>query len=60
MGPSEYFLKRKHLWLDKNFKSTTDWDKAEFLFEAGEYVRINKGKTWQQIQDEIDLQHGFY
>ena len=57
--PSPYFLSVRHLWLDGDKKSTDDWNKAEFLFDAGEYVRINKGKTWKEIIDDVDREFGF-
>lgn len=57
--PSPYFLSVRHLWLDGDKKSTDDWNKAEFLFDAGEYVRINKGKTWKEIIDDVDRKFGF-
>lgn len=40
--PSAYFLSIRHLWVDKNFKSTDKWEEAEFIMEGSLPVRINK------------------
>ena len=40
--PSAYFLSIQHLWVDKNFKSTNQWEEAEFIMEGSLPVRINK------------------
>ena len=38
----EYFLSRKHLWVDKDLKPTTEWAKAEFIMEGSLPVRMAK------------------
>jgi hypothetical protein len=46
----DYWLKRKHMWLDKKIKPTTDWNEAAFICEGGEYVRIVKeGDVYDQL-----------
>jgi hypothetical protein len=38
----DYWLNRKHKWLNKQLKPTTNWDEAAFVNDGGEYVRIVK------------------
>ncbi|MBU01720.1 MAG: hypothetical protein CME55_00345 [Halieaceae bacterium] len=41
--PSPYFAARRSQWRDKKFQPTSEWSAAEFLYEQGALVRINKG-----------------
>jgi hypothetical protein len=44
-----YFAARQDLWRDKNLKPTNNWDEAEFLWEAGEFVRIAKPGSFDEL-----------
>ncbi len=46
--PSPYFASRRADWRDKDLKPTTVWDEAKFLWDSGEYVRIQKEPHWTE------------
>jgi hypothetical protein len=52
--PSPFFQSRRADWRDANFKPTSNWDEAKFLWNYGEHVVINKGPSAvQQMLAEV-------
>lgn len=49
----EYFLNRKHLWVDKDLKPTTEWAKAEFIMEGSLPVRMAKPGSFHAWVHEL-------
>ena len=48
-----YFAKRQQDWRTKDLKPTTNWNEAELLWDAGEFVRIVKeGNPYLPLNSE--------
>jgi len=45
MNPSPYFEQRRSDWRDAKLQPTTSWDEAQYLWNHGEYLAINKGPS---------------